>query len=51
MLKGIYANCFFENAENKDGTFIKAVIPENTDQPGYDVNFVVNGQVIQPVQL
>ena len=50
-VKGIYHEMLFAAAENVDGDGITAILPEETNQPGYDIEFVVDGEVIETVQL
>ena len=50
-VKGIYHELLFVHAENADGDGIAARVFEATNHPGADVEFVVDGDVIQAVQL
>lgn len=50
-MKGIYHELLFKAAENADGDLISARLPEATNHPGSDVEFIVEGEVIRTVQL
>ncbi len=50
-VKGIYHELLFVHAENVDEDEITARIFEMTNHPGGDVEFLVDGEVIQVVQL
>jgi hypothetical protein len=50
-VKGIYHELLFKAAENTDGDPIAARLPEATNHPGSDVEFIVDGMVIGSVQL
>lgn len=50
-VKGIYHELLFAAAENADGDAVFARLPETTNHPGSDVEFVVDGEVISAVQL
>jgi hypothetical protein len=50
-IKGKYHEMLFAKAENTDGDNVGALIAEKTNQPGWDVEFVIDGEVIQQVQL
>lgn len=50
-VKGIYHELLFEAAENGDGDLVSAQLPEATNHPGSDVEFLVDGEVIGAVQL
>ena len=49
--KGKYHELIFERAENMDGDEISARLFEGLNHPGSDIEFIVNGQVIEEVQL
>ena len=50
-VKGIYHELIFEHSENYDGDSITARLFEETNHPGADVEFMMNGEVISQVQL
>lgn len=50
-VKGIYHELLFVRAENLDGDEVSARVFENTNHPGADVEFLVDGEVIREVQL
>ena len=50
-VKGIYHELIFEHSENYDGDGITARLFEQTNHPGADVEFIMNGEVISQVQL
>ncbi|MCP1168924.1 hypothetical protein [Limimaricola litoreus] len=50
-VKGIYHELLFAAAENADGDAVFARLPDATNHPGSDVEFVVDGEVIGAVQL
>lgn len=50
-VKGIYHELIFEHSENYDGDGITARLFEQTNHPGADVEFLINGNVIAEVQL
>jgi len=50
-IKGIYHELLFAHLENTDGDGISARVAEMTNQPGWDVEFSSNGEVIRQVQL
>ena len=50
-VKGIYHELLFVRAENIDGDEVTARIHGPTNHPGADVEFIVEGDVIQEVQL
>ena len=47
----IYHELLFKAAENADGDLVSARLPEATNHPGSDVEFIVDGGVIGAVQL
>ncbi len=50
-VKGIYHELLFVHAENNDGDEVTAQVFEATNHPGADIEFVVDGDVIQAIQL
>ena len=50
-VKGIYHELLFEAAEDADGDGVEAGIPYDTSQPGWDVEFTVDGEAIGVAQL
>ena len=50
-VKGIYHELIFEHSENFDGDSVTARLFEETNHPGADVEFMLNGEVISQVQL
>ena len=50
-VKGIYHELIFEHSENYDGDGITARLFEETNHPGADVEFMMNGEAISQVQL
>ena len=50
-VKGIYHELLFAHAENVDGDAVTARIFEETNHPGSDIEFIVDGDVIQAIQL
>lgn len=50
-VKGIYHELLYANAENTDGDEISAFLAEDTNQAGHDLEFVIDGKVIEIVQL
>lgn len=50
-VKGIYHELLVVEAENSDGDGVAAHLPEATNQPGYDIEFVVDGDIIELAQL
>lgn len=50
-VKGIYHELLFVHAENIDADDVSARVFEATNHPGADVEFIVDGDVIQAVQL
>jgi len=50
-VKGIYHELLFVHAENLDPDEVSARVFEATNHPGADVEFVVNGDVIDEIQL
>jgi hypothetical protein len=50
-VKGIYHEMLVASAENMDGDGVEAFMPEATNQPGYDLEFVFDGEVQRVVQL
>lgn len=50
-VKGIYHELLFVHAENVDGDEVTARIFEETNHPGSDVEFIVDGDVIKAIQL
>ena len=50
-VKGIYHELLFEAAENADGDETMATLAEATNQPGWDLEFTVDGEAIGVVQL
>ena len=50
-VKGIYHELIFTHAENYDEDSITAAIFEDTNHPGADLEFMVDGEVIGQVQL
>jgi len=50
-VKGIYHELLFAHAENVDGDQVEALLFETTNRPGADVEFVVDGEVIDVLQL
>ena len=49
--KGKYHELIVAHAENTDGDEISARIFEDLNHPGSDIEFIVDGQVIEAVQL
>jgi hypothetical protein len=49
--KGKYHELIVEQAENMDGDEVSARLFEDLNHPGSDIEFIVNGQVIEEVQL
>lgn len=50
-VKGIYHELLFKAAEDGDGDHVTVVLPEATNHPGFDMEFVVDGGAIGAVQL
>ena len=50
-VKGIYHELLFVHAENVDGDEVTARIVEESNHPGSDVEFIVDGDVIKAIQL
>ena len=50
-VKGIYHELLFVHAENVDGDEVTARVFEDTNHPGSDVEFIVDGDVIKAIQL
>ena len=50
-VKGIYHELIFEHSVNHDGDSVTAKIFKETNQPGADVEFLLDGDVIGKVQL
>lgn len=50
-IKGIYHELIFVNAENYDDDSLSARIFGETNHPGADVEFLIDGEVIEQVQL
>ncbi|SFK88578.1 hypothetical protein SAMN04488004_103233 [Loktanella salsilacus] len=50
-VKGIYHELLFAAAENADGDLVLAQLPEATNHPGSDVEFMLDGEIIGSVQL
>ena len=50
-VKGIYHELLFEVAEDTDGDPVGVGLPDDTNQPGWDVEFTVDGQTIGVAQL
>jgi hypothetical protein len=50
-VKGIYHEMLVATAENSDGDGITAAIAELSNQPGHDLEFSVDGEVVRLVQL
>lgn len=50
-VKGIYHELLFVHAENVDADEVAGRVFEATNHPGADVEFVVDGEVVQAVQL
>lgn len=50
-VKGIYHELLFVQAENLDGDELSARVFEETNHPGADVEFIMEGEVIRDVQL
>lgn len=50
-VKGIFHELIVAAAENADGDNINAVLFEATNHPGADIEFTVDGETIQSVQL
>lgn len=50
-VKGIYHEMLFAAAENSDGDAISAHMADAVNQPGWDVEFIVDGGSIGTVQL
>lgn len=50
-VKGIYHELLFIRAENIDGDEVSARVFADTNHPGADVEFLVDGEVIREVQL
>lgn len=49
--KGIFHELLFERAENLDGDDVMARVFEKTNEPGADVEFIMDGEVVRAVQL
>jgi hypothetical protein len=49
--KGIYHELLFARAENMDGDEITAALAGATNQPGHDIEFFSDGDIISQVQL
>lgn len=49
--KGKYHELIVEQAENMDGDDVSARLFEDLNHPGSDIEFIVDGQVIEEVQL
>ncbi|WAT19271.1 hypothetical protein OZN62_06825 [Aurantiacibacter sp. MUD11] len=50
-VKGIYHEMLVVASENADADMVRAEIAEALNQPGYDVEYVLDGQVIQQIQV
>lgn len=50
-VKGIFHEKLVAAAENSDGDGVIAVMPEATNQPGYDLEFIIDDEVGRVVQL
>jgi len=50
-VKGIYHEMLVVASENADTDMVRAEIAEALNQPGYDVVYVLDGQVIQQIQV
>ena len=50
-VKGIYHEMLIAKAENTDGDGVMAELPEATNQPGYDIEFIVDEEVVELVQV
>ncbi len=50
-VKGIYHELLVEHLENTDDDVVVAQLFAETNHPGADIEFIVNGEVIQQIQL
>ena len=50
-VKGIYHELLFEHLEDTDNDCVSAQLFEQTNHPGADIEFLVDGEVVRSVQL
>ena len=50
-VKGIYHELLFAHAENTDGDNLSARLFDNTNHPGADLEFLMDGEVVREIQL